>query len=57
MQNSFESSTGMLSQARRGASKAVETVLAGNEASTNVDNVAVFAKFMKKAEETAQAAI
>jgi len=57
MQNSFESSANLRGQVRRAASDAARTVRATNDAATDVDNVSVFAKFMKKAEETAQAAI
>ncbi|MBB5391371.1 MULTISPECIES: hypothetical protein [unclassified Herbaspirillum] len=57
MQNSFDSSVNTRGQIRRAASDAASTVRATNEAATDVDNVNVFAKFMKKAEETAQAAI
>ena len=42
---------------RRAARQDVRTVEATNAAAANVDNVAIFAKFMKKAEDTAQASI
>lgn len=57
MQNSFDSSLGAPTSGRRAASDAASAILATNDAATNVDNVAIFAKFMKKAEETAQASI
>ena len=60
MQNLPNTSDAPISQrlsVRRAASQAVRTVEATNAAAANVDNVAIFAKFMKKAEDTAQASI
>lgn len=43
--------------AQTGANQALQTQDETAEAKSNVNNVAVFTKFIKKAEETAQAAL
>ncbi|MBP0597330.1 hypothetical protein J8I26_04390 [Herbaspirillum sp. LeCh32-8] len=57
LQNTFDSSPSLRLPGRRAASQAAHAVAATNAAAADVDNVAIFAKFMKKAEDTAQASI
>jgi hypothetical protein len=51
------SSVGLDDGVRKGASRSMQIESAISAAVTNVDNVTVFTKFIKKAEDAAQAAV
>ena len=49
--------TSVTEAARAAAANSIDTMTETSAAKSDVDNVAVFLKFIKKAEETAQAAL
>jgi len=56
-QNTLDTSGATAAAARSGASQSIAQQEAVAAAKTDLDNVAVFTKFIKKAEEAAQSAI
>ncbi|WP_156226319.1 hypothetical protein [Herbaspirillum chlorophenolicum] len=57
MQDSINTAGSSAAVARTSSARAIRTQQAVNDEVTNVDNVNIFLKYAKKAEETAQAAI
>ncbi|MCA1324569.1 hypothetical protein [Herbaspirillum sp. alder98] len=57
MQDSINTAGSSAAAARRSGERAIRTQQSVNDDVTNVDNVNIFLKYAKKAEETAQAAV